>query len=86
MAIDSSLQNSRRLEHDYETRRNRRGASLRLTADTLTFPDIFCHSSVSLQFQSPDHREMRIAAQKCQPGFAYPFIKTLSFALAVFSE
>jgi len=90
MAIDSSLQNCRRLEHDYGTRRNRHlGASLRLTADTLTFLDIFCldifcHSSVSLQFQSPDHREMRIAAEKCQPGYAHPFIKTLSFGFAVF--
>jgi hypothetical protein len=53
----------RRLEHDYATRRNRhRGAGLRVTADTLTFLEIFRHGSVSLPFQNPDYREMRIAA------------------------
>jgi len=53
----------RRLEHDYATRRNRhRGAGLRVTADTLTFLEIFHHGSVSLPFQNPDYREMRIAA------------------------
>jgi hypothetical protein len=51
----------RRLEHDYATRRNRhRGAGV--TADTLTFLEIFRHGSVSLPFQNPDYREMRIAA------------------------
>ena len=53
----------RRLEHDYATRKNRhRGAGLRVTADTLTFLEIFRHGSVSLPFQNPDYREMRIAA------------------------
>src|ERR1700716_3596987 len=52
----------RRLEHDYATRRNRhRGAGLRVTADTLTFLEIFRHGSVSLPFQNPDYQEVRIA-------------------------
>ena len=62
-AIDSLLQNSRRLEHDDATRRCRHpGGGLRIAADTLTFPVFSCHSSVSLQFWNPDYREMRIAA------------------------
>jgi hypothetical protein len=53
-ATDSLLQNSRRLEYDYATRRNRHlGAGLRVTADTLTFLEISCHGFVSLQFQNP---------------------------------
>jgi len=63
VAIDPLLQNSRRLEHDYATRRNwHRGAGLRATADTLTFLEIFCHGPVSCRFRIPDRREMRIAA------------------------
>ena len=51
VAIDSLLQNSGRREHDYATRRIRHlGAGLRIAADTLTFLDFSCHSSVSLQF------------------------------------
>ena len=60
VAIDSLLQNSGRREHDYATRRIRYatrrirhlGAGLRIAADTLTFLDFSCHSSVSLQFQN----------------------------------
>ena len=60
MAIDTLFQNSRRLEYDYATRRNwHLGAGLRVTADRPHFLEISCHGSVSLQFQNPDHREMR---------------------------
>jgi hypothetical protein len=51
LAIDPLLQNSRRLEYDYATRRNRRlGAGLRAMAGTLIFLEIFCHGSASLPF------------------------------------
>jgi hypothetical protein len=33
-----------------------------LRRDTLTFLEIFRHGSISLPFQNPDYREMRIAA------------------------
>jgi hypothetical protein len=57
VAIDPLLQDSRRLEHDYATRRNRHlGASFRIAADTLTLLDPSCHGPVSLQFRNPDHR------------------------------
>src|ERR1700688_3921233 len=53
VANDSLLQNSGRREHDYATRRIRHlGAGLLIAADTLTFLDFSCHSSVSLQFQN----------------------------------
>ena len=61
--IKSNGTGGRRLERDFATRRNRhRGAGLRVTADTLTFLEIFRHGSVFLPFQNPDYREMRIAA------------------------
>jgi len=44
------------------TRRGEIGTGLRVTADTLSFLEIFRHGSVSLPFQNPDYREMRIAA------------------------
>jgi hypothetical protein len=69
VAIDSLLQTGGRLEHDDATRRSRHpDGGLRIAADTLTFPDFACHSSVSLQSWNPDHREMRISAQECEPG------------------
>ena len=69
VAVDSLLQDSRRLEHDYATRRDRHlGAGLRIAADPLTFLDPSCHSSVSLQFRNPDHREIRIAAKEREHG------------------
>jgi hypothetical protein len=53
VAIDSLLQNSRRREHDYATRRIRRlGTDLWIAADTPTFLDFACHGPVSLQFQN----------------------------------
>jgi hypothetical protein len=68
LAIDPLLQNGRRLEHDHATQRNRHlGAGL-LTADTLTFLEIFRHRSVSLPCQNPDHGKIRIAAYECEPG------------------
>jgi hypothetical protein len=82
VAIDSLLQNGGRREHDYATRRIRHlGAGLRIAADTPTFLDFSCHSSVSLQFQnrrSPGnaHRGVGMRAR-----FTHPFIKTLSFAI-----
>ena len=69
VAVDSLLQNSGRREHDYATRRIRHlGAGLRIAADPLTFLDPSCHSSVSLQFRNPDHREIRIAAKEREHG------------------
>ena len=69
VAIDSLLQDSRRLEHDYATRRNRHlGAGLRIAADPLTLLDPSRHSPVSLQFRNPDHREIRIAAKEREHG------------------
>ena len=57
VAIDSLLQNSGRREHDYATRRIRHlGAGLRIAADTLTFLDFSCHSSVSLQFPARSNK------------------------------
>ena len=54
VAVDPLLQNGRRLEHDHATRRDRHlGAGLRVTADTLTFLEIFRHGSVSLSRQNP---------------------------------
>jgi hypothetical protein len=82
VAIDSLLQNSGRREHDYATRRIRDlGAGLRIAADTLTFLDFSCHSSVSLQFQnrrSPGNAHRGIGTRA---WFTHPFIKTLSFAI-----
>ena len=81
VAIDSLLQNSGRREHDYATRRIRRlGTDLRIAADTLTFLDFACHSSVSLPFQncrSPGNAHRGIGTRA---WFTHPFIKTLSFA------
>ena len=54
VAVDPLLQNGGRLEHDHATRRNRQlGAGLRGMADTLTFPKISRHGSVSLSRQNP---------------------------------
>ena len=80
-AIDSLLQNSGRREHDYATRRRHLGAGLRSAADTLTFLDFCCHSSVSLQFQnrrSPGNAHRGIGTRA---WFTHPFIETLSFAI-----
>jgi hypothetical protein len=82
MTIDSLLQNSRRLEHDYATRRNRRlGTGLRVTADTLIFLDISCHSSVSVQFQNLRSPGNAHRGTGMRVWFTHPFIKTLSFAI-----
>src|ERR1700704_1481640 len=49
--IDALFQNSRRLEHDDATRRNRRLiAGLGVMLDTPISLETRCHSSVSLQF------------------------------------
>jgi hypothetical protein len=85
VAIDSLLQNSGRREHDYATRRIRQlGAGLRIAADTLTFLDFCCHSSVSLQFQnrrSPGTAHRGIGTRA---WVTHPFIKTLSFAVDLY--
>jgi hypothetical protein len=62
MAIDTPVQISRRFEYHHAKGRHF-GAGLRVTGDnTLTLPEtIFRHNSLSF---SPDHREMRIAAQE----------------------
>src|SRR5882757_7634629 len=60
--IDSLLQNSRRREHDYAARRIRHlGAGLRIVADTLTFLDFSCHSSVPFSFRIADHPALGVS-------------------------
>ena len=80
VAIDSLLQNSRRLEYDYATRRNRHlGAGLRVTADTLTFLEISCHGFVSLQFQNPI--TAKCASRRRNASLVHASVyKSLSFA------
>jgi hypothetical protein len=68
VAIDSPLQNSRRLEHDDATRRNRHlAAGLRVTADTPAFLEISCHDAVSFRFQNAG-ADVYLASIKVGPG------------------
>ena len=81
VAIDSLLQNGGRLEHDDATRRSRHlGSGLRIAADTLTFPDFSCHSSVSLQFWNPITGKCA-SRRRTRAWFMHPFIEALSFAM-----
>jgi hypothetical protein len=81
-AVDSLLQNSRRLEHDCATRRNRHlCAGLRVATDTRTSFKLSCHSSVALQFQNPRSPLNAHRGIGMRVWFTHPLIKALSFAL-----
>jgi hypothetical protein len=85
--IDLPRQNGRRLEHDYEMRRDPRlGAGLGIAADTRSFFRVACHNSVSLQLPNPRSGGNARRVTGMRPSFTPPSIKTLSFASGTCSD